>query len=301
MLDTRGAPQPEAALISILLPTRGRPDSLSRMLDSLFGLADRPDRVEAVVRIDDDDAATLALDLTRWPVRRLVGARLPMALLNTACLDAAAGDILLAANDDIVVRTKGWDTRMRAAAAGVPDGVYLLYPNDLIQGARLATFPGFSRAGRRLLGEPFPRAYRGEFIDVHLKDIFERLKGRGHDRLLFLEDVVFEHLHHRAGKMANDATYRERENTVDDRVFLELQPSRAAAARRLLAHIAGAPATAAEPPPAVGSFLTLTLGVLLKGSAPALWRLRVFSWLWRRHLNRYRQGGRTSTDKAVGS
>lgn len=284
--DVTKRPQ-EPLLVSVLLPSRGRPDSLLRMLDSLYETAAVPDRVEAVVRIDDDDAPTLALDLSRWPLRRVVGPRLPMALLNTACLDAATGDILIAANDDLVVRSPGWDERLREAATRFADGVWLAWPNDLIQGPKLATFPAFSRTTAALLGDPFPAAFRGEFIDVHLKDIFERLKGRGHDRMVFVADAVFEHLHHRAGKTENDATYRERENRVDDHVYLELGPQRALTVARLLARIRGT-----VPPPldgrlATGSFAWLTLLALLTGGSPPLWRLRVFSWLWRRRLKRY--------------
>lgn len=276
----------EPPMISVLLPTRGRPASLTRMLTSLFENAARPDRVEAVLRMDDDDEAGIALDFPDWNVRRLVGPRAPMAELNTACLTAARGDILLLANDDVVVRTPGWDDRMRAAIARFPDGIYLTFPNDLLQGARLATFPGMSRETRRLLGEPCPKAFRGEFIDVHLMDVFQRLKGLGHDRVLFLEDVVFEHMHHRANKSADDATYRERLNAVDDHVYLGLQRERRDAAVRLRDRIAGLPvADAGEPEPAPpGSFIIRTLIALLLSPAPFAWRLRIFVWLWRRRL-----------------
>lgn len=295
---TASAAAGEPALISVLMPTRGRPAAVVRMLSTLFSLAERPDRVEAVLRIDDDDAATLALDFAATPelaganVRRLVGPRLPMAELNTACLEAAGGDILFAANDDVAVRTQGWDARLRAAVARHPDGVYLAFPNDLLQGNRLATFPCLSREACRLLGEPYPKAFRGEFIDVHLMDIFQRLKGVGVDRVLYLEDVVFEHLHHRAAKSVEDATYRERLNTVDDHVYLALQDERRAAARRLARRVAGeTPPDAAPPRPApAGSFAWRSFKSLAFSTAPFLWRLRVFSWLWRRRVAVWRSG-----------
>lgn len=279
---------PQAAPISILLPTRARPDSLTRMLDSAFRLSARPELLEAVVCIDDDDAATLAVDFSAWRVRRLVGPRRPMAELNAACLAAATGDLLFAVNDDVIVRTEGWDDKLRAATAAFDDGVWLAFPNDLLQGGRLATFPCLSREGARLLGEPYPRDFRGEFIDVHLMDVFQRLKGAGHDRILYLDDVVFEHLHHHAGKSANDATYQERLNSVDDDVYLGLHWERGAAVRRLSARIAGNEVASPPPPRALAPrrFILRSLAALLCSRAPVLWRLRVFSWLWRRRLRR---------------
>lgn len=279
----------DAPLVSLLLPTRGRPASLSRMLDSAFELAARPDRVEAVVCIDDDDAATLALDFSAWNVRRLVGPRRPMAELNAACLAAATGDLLFAVNDDVVVRTKAWDEVLRARTAAFPDGVWLAFPNDLLQGDRLATFPCLSREGVRLLGAPYPHEFRGEFIDVHLMDVFQRLRGAGHDRIVYLDDVVFEHLHHRAGKSEEDATYRERLNSVDDDVYLGLHRERGAAVRRLRDRVQGMTPPDAPPPRALagGGFVFRSLEALICSRAPILWRLRVFSWLWRRRLRRF--------------
>jgi hypothetical protein len=279
--------------ISILLPTRGRPESLARMLGGAFKLAAQPQLLEAVVCVDDDDAATLALDMSAWNVRRLVGPRRPMAELNAACLAAATGDLLFAVNDDVVVRTPGWDDKLRAAVDRFPDGVWLAFPNDLLQGDRLATFPCLSREGARLLGEPYPRDFRGEFIDVHLMDVFQRLKGIGFDRILYLEDVVFEHLHHHAGKSAEDATYRERLNSVDDDVYLGLHRERGAVVRRLRARIAGESVADPAPPrplPA-GLFVLRSLEALVCSRAPFLWRLRVFSWLWRRRLRRHLRAG----------
>jgi glycosyltransferase involved in cell wall biosynthesis len=289
-------------MISLLLPTRNRAESLCRMIDSAYALAARPDRLETIVGIDDDDVSTLAIDFAAWPgwtIRKVVGPRRPMAELNTACLDAATGQLLFAVNDDVVVRTPGWDDRLRAAVARFPDGVWLAFPNDLLQGDRLATFPCLSRVSVRLLGEPYPRAFRGEFIDVHLMDIFQRLKGAGHDRVLYLDDVVFEHLHHHAGKSANDATYRERLNILDDDVYLGLHRARGTTVRRLCRHIkaatqgridAGADAVPVlEPEPVSGwiAFVLRSLEMVLWSCAPAVWRLRVFSWLWRRRFRRF--------------
>ena len=103
--------------LSVLLPTRGRPEKLARMLDSLFALAARPEAVEAVLRIDDDDRDTQVVDFRRWNCQVVIGPRQSMGALNTACLNAMRHDLFVTSNDDLIVRTEGWDQRIRAAAA----------------------------------------------------------------------------------------------------------------------------------------------------------------------------------------
>ena len=48
-------------------------------------------------------------------------------------------------NDDAAIRTNGWDAAMLQAFEGFPDGVALVYGNDLDQGARVPTFPAMPR------------------------------------------------------------------------------------------------------------------------------------------------------------
>jgi hypothetical protein len=136
-----------------------------------------------------------------------------------------------------------------------------------------------------LLGEPFPRAYRGAFIDYHLLDIFKRLERRGHSRLIYLEDVVFEHMHYRTGKGDYDEVYGKRDRFGDDDTFLRMRDARDAAAQRLLAAIEGEsaqrpPAAAAPTPP------DLLKVSLLDRELPFAWRLRLFLWFVARRLAR---------------
>jgi hypothetical protein len=52
------------------------------------------------------------------------------------------------------------------------------------------------------------------------------LKRAGHDRIRFLEHIVFEHMHHRLGKSSCDATYKNRKRFGDDLTFTRLLPMR---------------------------------------------------------------------------
>jgi hypothetical protein len=184
-----------------------------------------------------------------------------------------------------VIQTRGWDRKVREMHAAMQDRVYLAYPNDLFKGRGLSAFPILSRAACQLLGEPFPRAYRGAFIDYHLLDIFKRLERHGHSRLIYLEDVVFEHMHYRTGKGDYDEVYGKRDRFGDDDTFLRMRDARDAAARRLLAAIEGEsarrpPAAAAPTPP------DLLRVSLLDRELPFAWRLRLFFWFVARRLAR---------------
>jgi hypothetical protein len=96
-----------------------------------------------------------------------------------------------------------------------------------------------SRRTCEVLVEPYPQAYRGAFIDVHLFDIFKRLHHAGFDRIRYLDDVVFEHLHYRTGKAAYDETYQRRGRFADDPTFIAMATARSAGAHRLLNALRG--------------------------------------------------------------
>jgi ABC-type polysaccharide/polyol phosphate transport system ATPase subunit len=273
------------ARISLLLPTRGRAELLRRFLESVLARSERPDLVEVVVYADEDDPSSHGLQVEGLEVRTIVGPRASMGDYNTACLERSRGDIVVLGNDDVVIQTRGWDRKLREMHAAMRDRVYLAYPNDLFKGRGLSAFPILSRAACRLLGEPFPRAYRGAFIDYHLLDIFKRLERHGHPRLIYLEDVVFEHMHYRTGKGDFDEIYGKRDRFGDDDTFLRMRDERNAAARRLLVAIEGENARRAQAA-AVATPPELLKVSLLDRELPAAWRLRLFLWFLARKLAR---------------
>jgi hypothetical protein len=213
-------------------------------------------------------------------VRTIIGPRVSMGEYNTACFEASRGDIVVLGNDDVVIQTRGWDRKLREMDATVDDRIYLAYPNDLFKGRDLSAFPILSRRTCHLLERPFPREYRGAFIDYHLLDIFKRLERRGHQRLIYLEDVVFEHMHYRTGKGDYDEIYRKRRRFGDDATFLELRRERSTAAQRLLAVIEGATAAAGVTDSATG----VVAATLFDRELPMAWRLRLFAWFIARRL-----------------
>ena len=264
--------------ISLLLPTRGRPDMLRRMIRSALDTADSPEGLEIIVNVDDDDEATLAVDFSGLQTTVIHGPpKRSMGLYNTQCLEESSGEVVILCNDDVVVRTRGWDRLTLDAAREFGDGVFLMYPNDLFKGARLCTFPILSRAACGLMTTPFPEEYQGAFIDTHLMDVFKRLEHAGHARIRFLEHVVFEHCHYRTGKSEFDETYRTRDRFGDDLAFLNLLPLR----REQSLALAGAVSDSQRPVQALRrgdaevSYLRGVLNLFLDRTTGVGWRNRM--------------------------
>jgi hypothetical protein len=277
--------------VSLLLPTRGRARLAERFIRSAAETAERPKSVEIVLCVDQDDPESHALDTAGLDTVAIVGARATMGTYNMACLAQSKGDIVVLVNDDIIVRTRGWDRRLREVHAHYPDGVYMAYPNDLYKGRRLCAFPILSRRTCELLGEPFPRAYRGAFIDYHLLDIFKRLEHVGQQRLIYLEDVVFEHMHFRTGKSEYDETYRSRGRFDDDETFLALRGDRSLAAGQLLgamglaSHVrSGHVEDKAREARLRGARPGLLEGVLADDELPISWRAKLTLWFLGRRI-----------------
>jgi glycosyltransferase involved in cell wall biosynthesis len=284
--------------ISILLPTRGRPEQAERLLQSIVEMSADPDRIEVVLYVDEDDTASHAIQCGELSINKIIGHRLSMGGLNTACLERSTGDIIVALNDDMVIRTPDWDLRIADVHEKFPDRIYLAYPNDLHTGELLCSTPVLSRITCEVLTHPFPEAYQGGFIDYHLMDIFKRLQVLGKDRIVYLDDVVVEHLHYQYGKSETDATYEQRGPlNVGDEVFVGLRNYRRNSSKRLLAHIQEKPLPelphllTATPLPnsdflAVAGF---TGKFLLVTALPLPWRTYCFEVLSRRHfLKKYK-------------
>ena len=180
---------------SLIVPTRQRPAQLGRLLDSLAATAARPELLEVVLVIDADDPASAAVTHGKLSLTRVVVAPgLPMGALNGAGYDASSGEYLMLLNDDVVARTPGWDDRFRACFRRFPDGIALLHPNDTLFRDLLCTFPVVSRTFCRLARGICPAAYRRYRIDDHIEDIFNLLAVVGERRVVYLPDVVFEHV-----------------------------------------------------------------------------------------------------------
>lgn len=274
--------------ISLLLPTRGRPELAKRFLQSVAEQSAFPQDVETIIYADEDDVESHAIDYPGLDIKRLVGPRRTMGYYNSACLEASTGEIIVLVNDDMVIRTRGWDERLRKLDDSVSDGIYLAYGNDLFKKGDLCTFPILSRKACEVLQQPYHHAYRGAFIDYHLMDIFKRLEHAGHRRIFYLEDVVFEHLHYRTGKAEMDATYKARGRFDDDMLFIGLAEVRKASLVLLLDAIKGEgraqgkalPVFEEMKKPGNPLLAAIQFGRIFLRDADLPLRWRLFMWWW---------------------
>lgn len=277
--------------ISLLLPTRGRHTLVERLFKSIVDHTAQHERVEVILYVDDDDTDSHQLDSKDFRVVRIIGSPMSMGGYNSACLEQARGDIIILVNDDMVIRTPGWDNIIVKMDAGYPDKIYLAYGNDLFKKRDFCTFPILSRRTCELLVEPYPVAYRGAFIDVHIFDIFKRLQHAGFCRIRYMGDVVFEHLHYRTGKAACDETYARRGRFMDDSTFIAMADARSIGAKRLLNALCGElllpfqPIECEEyvPHGIVSAVAYFSRQLLFDSELPLRWR----SFLWYWFIGRY--------------
>jgi hypothetical protein len=229
------------SLLSLLLPVRGRPDCVARLFDSIVATASRPDRIEVVLFLDADDPASHALDHPGLSVRRCIGRSAKMGAMTGVCYAACRGDYIMLMNDDVVCRTPGWDTAVVEAVNRFPDRIALVWCNDLFRGPALPCLPTFHRETWERAGGLVPAEYNRDYIDTHLYDIFRKLKALGCDRLVYLKDIVLEHVHFEAGKVRFDATYAKSRDFADELAFIAWEEGRQIAAENLARRVRGRP------------------------------------------------------------
>ncbi|WP_404360891.1 glycosyltransferase family 2 protein [Methylotuvimicrobium sp. KM1] len=278
--------------ISLLLPTRGRPALVERLFNSISKTVSRFENIEVILYTDRDDPSSHGLTSTDFSVTTIIGHAKSMGGYNSACLNRARGNIIILANDDMVMRTLNWDVKIMQMDAEFGDKIYLAYGNDLFKKRSLCTFPILSRRTCELLVEPYPIAYGGAFIDVHLFDIFKRLQYAGFDRIRYMEDVIFEHLHYRVGKADCDDTYTRRGRFADDSIFVAMADSRRQAVGRLLTVLRGEPLPPFEPQMdcrnipngLIAAISYFTRQFLLDSGLSIRWRAYLWCWFIGRYL-----------------
>lgn len=184
------------AFFSFLLPTRGRPDLVERFFESVIETTENLAELEIILGVDDDDLPSHQISDDRLCLKKVVIPRgLMMGALNNACFEASTGRFLMLANDEIILRTKGWDSVIRSRFLAFGDDIGLIHVNDLLFREKLCTFPFVSRRACLEIGL-CPMEYRRYKINDHIYDIYNLLAYLGHKRIVYLPDVIFEHENH---------------------------------------------------------------------------------------------------------
>jgi len=280
-------------LVSLLLPTRARPELAQRFLKSVVDTSAKLAYVEVIIYADDDDSVSHNITYPGLKIKHLIGPRKTMGTYNTECFLKSEGEIIVLVNDDMVIRTNGWDEKLRNLDSSIGDKIYLAYGNDLFKKGDLCTFPILSRKTCEVLKEPYHTAYKGAFIDYHLMDIFKRLENKGYKRIFYLEDVIFEHLHYRIGKAELDETYKARGRFDDDMLFIGLADIRKASLPFLLDIIEDKQKEPAElpeffeigsPDNALQGLLLFSNTFLFDRTLPFKWRFFLWWWFTARYI-----------------
>lgn len=205
-------------IISVILPTRKRPLKAQEFLSSLYSYCLDPNNVQLVLCVDADDDSYERLDPIFQNFKVIKEPRQGLGIIINNAIRKSDGEIILLCNDDIDVKTLGWDIEIIKAHYSFPDKIYLMAPNDLNKKNSLFVFPVFSRKLFELL-HFYPVIYSGSFIDTHIYELFKSIKHKGYDRILFLEHVHFEHKHFRVTGEKPDQTYLDRKRFADDKIF----------------------------------------------------------------------------------
>ena len=225
-------------MLSLIVPTRGRPAQLRAFLDSLCRTAEQVAQLEVVLVADEDDAETVAFRHPGITLRTVVVPQgLPMGALNARGYAAATGEHIMLCNDDVVVKTPGWDGRLRAVFGSFPDGVVLVHVNDGTFKDSLCIFPCVSRRYAQLAGGICPEGYRRYRIDDHIYNVFNLLALLGEYRIQYLPDVLFEHQNYAASIAGRTYVPDPEIHARDTEHYLATFPARKDLAAQLKGHI----------------------------------------------------------------
>jgi hypothetical protein len=225
--------------ISILCPSRGRPRRFLEMAESAMGTADKPENVDLYLAVDADDPTR-----NQYPIAFLLNqTHQPVSHLFNSLAYGTDGDILMAAADDVLFRTQGWDTRVCAVLDRFPDGLFIASPMNG-DGRRRVNHWFTGRQWLDLFGWFMPAHFEHFCDDEWVQEVSSAC-----GRLVYLDDVLVEHMHKKfrnvngTPKSENDDTYRsKRERSADgscmsDRdiaLFKKMAPQLAADKLKLL-------------------------------------------------------------------
>lgn len=182
----------------VILPTRSRPDSAERCIKAL---KEHSVISDFCIAIDDDQADLYPrLDGVTYEVNPRL--RMNGTLNLVANKYADKYETIFFLGDDHLVQTPNWDEYLSKAIAH--KGYGLAYGNDLLQRHQLATAVMMSTNIIRAVGYMAPPKLVHLYMDNYWMILGQRL-----GTLWYFDNVIVEHLHPVAGKVAWDEQYRE--------------------------------------------------------------------------------------------
>lgn len=190
-------------MISILLPSRGRPENVDRLVDSVMDTAEG--QVEIILYLDEDDDTQHRYPLKNPIVKGYLTKRTVLSMYWNLAYEKATGSIFMQCGDDIVFRTKGWDTKVKEAFDKYPDKIVLVYgddgdPTEKTHGTHSFLHKNWVEA----VGYFVPPYFTSDFSDTWINDLAD---GIGRKAKV---DILTEHMHPAFGKGALDLTHAEK-------------------------------------------------------------------------------------------
>jgi len=199
--------------LTVFVPTRSRSKNAVDFGSNFTGLCDLS--TELVFVLDEDDPELgdyLKRIAGRWSVEVVSSTQRGMVdALNVAYRRREfAGTLGFAVGfmgDDHRPRTEGWDAAYVNTLEDLGTG--FVYGNDLLQGQLMPTQVAFTADIARELGWMAPPCLHHLCVDLVWLEI-----GRALDKIIYLDDVIIEHMHPLAGKARMDRGYRVANSTV---------------------------------------------------------------------------------------
>lgn len=188
-------------MISVLCPTRERPVIFKRMVESAINNGD--DNFEILAYIDDDDTTVYPMNCNH--VDFFHGPSYGVGRAWNHLAANSNGDVLMLANDDLVFRTKHWDTIiLERIEQHYKNRMYVCWANDGSgNSAKRCTFPFVPRAWIKAVKLFVPEIFHFLYHDTWIHNV-----GKSLGNLLYLDDVLIEHKHFAFNKAEYDATYK---------------------------------------------------------------------------------------------
>ena len=195
-------------MLSIIFPTRNRPNNVIRFVDSIFATADSVKNIQLCIYIDDDDTASVpALQqiAERIDTQALQGNLKIGSHMYNELYRIATGDLFMFAADDIVFRTKGWDSIVTKKFDEHPDKILFVYGEDGFQHGRIGTHGFIHNNWIETVGYVLPPKLASSYTDEWVTELAVKA-GRN----CYMPELFIEHLHPAIGTAPNDATYTNR-------------------------------------------------------------------------------------------
>lgn len=161
----------------------------------LSALETADNKIQILPYLDSDDPTA-----DMYPIGN-VSPPLPLGPAYQRLFHKAESDILMLCADDILFKTKGWDTKVKETMP--KDLIGVVSCNELPKGKREHGHPFIGRRFIEIMGYICHPKLNHSCVDTWVREISEGIK-----RFYYLEDVITEHVHPKYGKGKLDDTYR---------------------------------------------------------------------------------------------